>query len=71
MEKKIDRIKLIFLLENCPFLRNNPEECPLFLKRKESILKKKKWIDKLSDEEISEILIEHNSCHNNLSDPKP
>jgi hypothetical protein len=63
MEIDFDRIKLTFLLDNCPILHNNPIDCPLYSIRGNCVADKQKWLESLSDEEISEILHQHGYCY--------
>ena len=63
MDIGTDRIKLTFLLDNCPVLHNNPKNCPLYSLRLNSIKEKLKWLESLSDNEISDILLEHSHCY--------
>jgi len=58
-----NRIKLTFLLDNCPLYQNNPTICPLHDLRGSSIENKNKWLVNLSDMEVEEILKNHDYCY--------
>ncbi len=63
MEAKFKRLKLTFILDNCPLNHNNPVDCPLYQLRASSIKEKNKWLENLSEKEINNILDQHEICY--------
>ena len=68
VEKSSDRSRaLLFgLLANCLFPTSKKEECPLWeLRNSLSIEKKHEYAMMLSDEEVKNILAQHECCYEN------
>lgn len=56
------QVKVFGLSLACPFDQGNPCDCPLHEIRKKKLEEKIKWLNKLSDEGVLNILTYHQIC---------